>query len=91
MAQALRRVACALGVRGEPLYLFGAGRAHDVQLDGHLIEVRRRVVDVVLLSVAKRCPHIGGRVVDLHFVEWREPRHLGEQSKSCPHHQELER
>jgi len=32
-----------------------------------------------------------GGIVDLDLVERREPRHLGEQSKGCGHHQKLKR
>jgi hypothetical protein len=91
MAQALRSVTGTLRVRRQPLHLLRGGWAHDLQLDRDVLEIRRRVIDVVFLSVAKGSAHVGGRVVDRYFVERREPRQLGEQSKRCPHHQELER
>ena len=53
MPQALGGVARAFGVGGEAPHVLGPGRAHDVELDAHLLEEGRRIVDVVLLSVAK--------------------------------------
>jgi len=91
MAQALRGMTSALCMRCQLLDLLGIGRAHDLKLDRYVLEVGRRVVDAVLLGVPKSCPDVCRRVIDRHLVEWREPRQLGEQSKSRPHHQELER
>ena len=91
MAQALRGMTSALCMGCQLLDLLGIGGARDLQLDGYVLELRRRVVDAVLLGVPKSCPDVGGRVIDRYLVEWREPRQLGEQSKRRPHHQELER
>jgi len=91
MTQALRRMAGALSVRGQQLHLLGAGGTHDLKLDLDLFEIGRRIVDVVLLGVAERPADVGAGVIDLDFVEWREPRQLREQSKGGAHHQELQR
>src|SRR5712692_7403235 len=90
-AQALGRMAGALGVRGQLAHLLRACRADDVQLDGHLLEVGWRVVDVVLLSVAEGGADVGGGILDRDLVEGREPRQLGEQSKRGADHQVLKR
>jgi hypothetical protein len=77
-------------VRGKFADLVRAGHANDVEPDGHLFEVGRRVIDVVLLSVAKRGAHVRGRIFDRDFVEGREPRQLREQSKGGADHEVLE-
>jgi hypothetical protein len=64
--------------------------ADDVELDQDLFEVGRRVVDVVLLGVAKGRPDVRGRIVYRDPIQWREPRQLGEQSKGGSHHHELQ-
>lgn len=91
MPQALRRVAGALRVSREPLHLFSACRADYLEPDVNPLEICGGVIDVVLFGVAKRGPHVGGGVVDGYLVQWREPRHLSQQSKRSAHHQELER
>lgn len=91
MPKALGGMTSPLCMGCQLLDLLGIGWAHDLQLDGYVLEIRRRVVDAVLLGVPKSCPDVGGRVIDRYLVEWREPRQLGEQSKRRPHHQELER
>jgi len=70
--------------------LCGRGRAHDVELDQDLFEVGGRVVDVVLLGVAKGRADVRCRIVDRDLIEGREPRQLGKESKGCSHHQELQ-
>ena len=91
MPEALSRMTRPLGVRREPAHLFSVCGADYPELDVDLLEPRGCIIDVVLLSVAKRGPHIGRGIVDLDLVERREPRHLGEQSKGCAHHQKLKR
>jgi hypothetical protein len=71
-------MAGSLGVRGQPAHLLRACRADHVQLYSYLFEVGRRVVDVVLLSVAERGTDVGGRILDRDLVEGREPRQLGQ-------------
>ncbi len=90
-AQTLGRVAGAFGVRGQLADLVRASRADHVQLDGHLLEVGRRVVNVVFLSVAERGADVGGRILDRDLVERREPRQLRKQSKRGADHQVLKR
>src|SRR5260370_25248320 len=91
IAQALCRMAGSLGMRGEPAHLFSARWTDHLQFDGHLLEVGGRVVDVVLLGIAKRGAAVGGALLDRDLIQRREPRHLREQSKRGGHHQVLER
>ena len=64
---------------------------HNGQLDRHVFEKSRSIVDVVFLGVAERRPHVSRRIFDRDIVEWREPRQLGEQSKGSAHHHILQR
>ena len=78
MAQALGRMARALGMCGQTLNLLGGRGAHDLELDINPLEVRGRVIDVVLLGIAEGRTHIGAGVINRYAVEWREPRHLSQ-------------
>jgi hypothetical protein len=89
--EALGGVAGALGVVDEPADLIGRRRALNLDPHDDLLEVRRGVVDVVLLGVAKGPAYVGRGVVDRCLVERREPRQLGQQSKGDADHQVLER
>jgi hypothetical protein len=91
MAQALRGVAGPLGVCRQAPHLLRSSRADDFELDRDLLEVGRRVVDIVFLSVAKCGSDICGRVFDWNLIQRREPRQLRQQSKSGSDHHELER
>lgn len=91
MPQRLRCMACALGMRDKIAHLLSRGWAIYLESDIHLIEIRRRIVNIVLLCVAKGGTHISGRIVDSYAVERREPRQLCKQSESYTDHQVLER
>lgn len=91
MPQRLRCMACTLGMCDKLAHLLSRGRAIYLESDMHLIEIRRRIINIVLLSVAKGGTHIGGRIVDSYCIERREPRQLCKQSESDTDHQVLER
>ena len=74
----------------QPAHLVLTRGAHHVELDDHLLEIGRCVIDVVFLRVAEGGANVSCRVVDRDLVERREPRQLCEQSKRGPHHQELQ-
>ncbi len=61
-------MASALSMGGQPLHLLGICWAHDLQLDGDIFEVGRRVIDAIFLSVAKGGAYIGGRVIDRDLI-----------------------
>src|SRR6202035_3180704 len=91
MPKRLGRVTASLGVRDQLADVRGGGGTDHRELDHHLLEIGRRIVDVVFLSVLKGGPDVRRGVLDRHLVEWREPRQLGEQSKRGPYHQVLQR
>ena len=91
MTQGLRRMAGTLRVRHQLANHFRRRVADDGELDRHLFEVCRRVVDVVLLGISEAGSNVSRRVLDRDLVKWREPRQLGEQSKRRSHHHVLER
>ena len=91
MAQRLRRVAGALGVRTQLLDILGRRRTHDIKLDHNLFEEGRRVVDIVFLSIPEGRTYIRRRILDGDLVKRREPRQLGQESKRRPHHDVLQR
>src|SRR5207237_968637 len=53
MAKRLRGVATSLGMSHQLADIRGSGGTDDRELDHHLLEIGRRVVDVVLLGVLK--------------------------------------
>jgi hypothetical protein len=90
MTEGLRRMTRTLGMRHQLANAFRGRDAHDGELDGHLFEVCRRIVDVVLLGISKAGPNVRRCILDRDLIEWREPRQLGQQSKRRSHHQVLE-
>lgn len=90
MPQRLGGVTRALGVGDELAYLRIGRGTGDCKRDCHLLEVRRRVVNIVFFGVLKGSTDVGGGVVNRDMIERREPRQLGKQSKGDANHQELE-
>jgi hypothetical protein len=91
MPKRLGRVAASLGVSDQFADTRRGGRTDHRELDHDLLEVGRRIVDVVFLGVPEGRPDVGRRILDRDLVEWREPRQLGQQSKRGRHHQVLQR
>lgn len=89
MAQRLGGMAGALGVGNQAIYLIRRSWAVHSERNRDLVEIGRRIINVVLLGVAEGRSHVGGGVVNRDVVERREPRQLGKQSERDTHHQEL--
>jgi hypothetical protein len=66
-------------------------RAHELQIERHLLKGAWRATKVVLVGDAKSCSNVDLRLFDGDLVEWRKLRQLGEQSKSCAGDDVLER
>ena len=84
-------MAGAFRVRDKLADLAGGGCRLNAQADRDLLEVRRRIVDVVLFSIEERGAHVAGGVENRDVVQRSEPRRLGKQSKSRANHQILQR
>jgi hypothetical protein len=78
VTESLSRVTRSLGMADEPPNLIGSSLTRDCERNRHLLEIGRRVIDVVFLRVAKCAPNISGCVLDGNLIERREPRHLSQ-------------
>jgi hypothetical protein len=89
MPKSLGCMTGALGMGYEWLHLFWRCRAGYDQGDSNFLEVRGRVINIVLFCIAEESRDIGGGFVYGHMVKRREPRQLGEQSECDSHHEVL--